>query len=1288
MKSLALIVLILITFLKVHAQCNTTLNKLLPESSINNNDRYGSALAATDEYLIVAAENSDSLGVLYGGVAFLYEKTPAGWAYRAMLKPSDPTTYDFFGNDVEIDPSGNTVYIINRRYSKGVLYIFEKPASGWETMTETSRIEFPDFFEWTATVNIKPDGSKLVIGSAGVQSPKFYVLAKPITGWNSTIVPEIITGPQSEFGIDILLHGEYLYVSADNDDSGNGIYVYKSQGSSYQYLAKLSVSSPFGSIGYFGRSLTATDDMVASMGGVSLPGDAGGYRLFIFKKDGEWTDATETINTKLPIDEVPLRFPFPIVFISPTELAASILLKEGDSYTGKVLLTKASDNTWQQLTGNVLYEQRNLASNSDFALNMVWNGSELIRSVEPKNMGFASRDAVMSLTRSGNIWGSQQQVTLPRYNSSDFRFGFSVHKNKEALFAGSPYDGTMGKGAGAVYVYERSGEEFTRKHVIVPTPRKVRVTGGSDAGFGYSIASSGEELAVGAPSYLYSPSLYGKIFLFKRTTPSWKSAVVYDSVSAPPELKLNHIGAAVAMNDRYLFASAYNNLNNEHTNAVLVYEKVGEKWQFKQVVNFGKPIDKSWPSIRLSLFEDELMVGSYFAIGGGVFILSKNPSTGNWEVKTSFDGAIFSGYGADVKLFENHFFVGVPGYAHQGVAQSGGVFVYAKLPEQEWNSSMQPVAIIGANVAVEGGFFGSSIDVVGNTLAVGAPGKFLTNDNQVRTVPGNTYIFQTQDYFWQTNTEFLNLQGDRYSADERDYFGSDVGIDEEYFYIGSSNEHTARGSFSGASYYIPTPPVIFLHPPVCESELAIQLQAYPFGGSWSGQGVDASGRFEPASVGPGTFTLTYRTPNCSNEGTVKIDVKPRTVISQVTPANVKLCSEGQVTLQVSSSVQGAVYEWYYKPEAGINFQSMGMGGAQKSFTNPGEYFARLYQGTCFSDSPLFYVTIDGVTLSIGPQDIVCGHNQIMPLKISISSGTWSGLGVQNQAFNSGDLSNGTYEVSYRFTSPGGCDITVKDSVLVRIIEPVVITRAEGDFCEMGSALLQTNLSDNDLTYAWYFAAQETENRTEIQQPLGFSATVFEQGYYHVAASNGDCEVSSEPVKIGFETDLSYALLPEENSTEKVCDQPEYTLEVSSREGAAYTWFYQPVGTDPFEEVSTGTGGQLQAKESGYYKVTGQYGFCSFESAAVNIVFATDSIFVPNVFTPNGDTYNPYFEVLTNTEVSSITVINRYGRNVFTATGNQPWSGGDVPAGIYYWLVQYKGCNNDKKERKGWVQLIR
>ena len=77
-------------------------------------------------------------------------------------------------------------------------------------------------------------------------------------------------------------------------------------------------------------------------------------------------------------------------------------------------------------------------------------------------------------------------------------------------------------------------------------------------------------------------------------------------------------------------------------------------------------------------------------------------------------------------------------------------------------------------------------------------------------------------------------------------------------------------------------------------------------------------------------------------------------------------------------------------------------------------------------------------------------------------------------------------------------------------------------------------------------------------------------------------------------------------------------------------------------------------------------------------------FIPNVFTPNNDGFNDFFEIK-SPSTFQLTVINRNGSTVYKSESyNNDWDGGDLPSGVYYYAVEFAtglSCN-------GWVQIIR
>ena len=89
---------------------------------------------------------------------------------------------------------------------------------------------------------------------------------------------------------------------------------------------------------------------------------------------------------------------------------------------------------------------------------------------------------------------------------------------------------------------------------------------------------------------------------------------------------------------------------------------------------------------------------------------------------------------------------------------------------------------------------------------------------------------------------------------------------------------------------------------------------------------------------------------------------------------------------------------------------------------------------------------------------------------------------------------------------------------------------------------------------------------------------------------------------------------------------------------------------------------------------------------------TDTLFVPNVFTPNGDGKNDYFEIkgFQNpcTPISSLTILNRWGKVVFKTEGTQfKWDGKsndtNLIDGVYFYVIE-----GEYFQKSGSVTLLR
>ena len=81
-----------------------------------------------------------------------------------------------------------------------------------------------------------------------------------------------------------------------------------------------------------------------------------------------------------------------------------------------------------------------------------------------------------------------------------------------------------------------------------------------------------------------------------------------------------------------------------------------------------------------------------------------------------------------------------------------------------------------------------------------------------------------------------------------------------------------------------------------------------------------------------------------------------------------------------------------------------------------------------------------------------------------------------------------------------------------------------------------------------------------------------------------------------------------------------------------------------------------------------------------------SLFIPNIFTPNGDNVNETFFIRNLSEEEDHLVIsNRWGREVFSSTNyKNDWDGGKETEGIYFYVLS----TSESKNYTGWVELVR
>jgi gliding motility-associated-like protein len=127
----------------------------------------------------------------------------------------------------------------------------------------------------------------------------------------------------------------------------------------------------------------------------------------------------------------------------------------------------------------------------------------------------------------------------------------------------------------------------------------------------------------------------------------------------------------------------------------------------------------------------------------------------------------------------------------------------------------------------------------------------------------------------------------------------------------------------------------------------------------------------------------------------------------------------------------------------------------------------------------------------------------------------------------------------------------------------------------------------------------------------------------------------------------------------------------------------------FNPSVAGAGGPYMVK----YSYTDMNGCTSKDSVGVT-VNGDEDIDVPNIYTPNGDKINDEFK-LNFQSVTNFTIIiyDRWGKEVFTnSEPTKYWDGKYkeriLPDGVYYYVLNYKGCKGVEVTRYGNVTLLK
>ena len=378
-------------------------------------------------------------------------------------------------------------------------------------------------------------------------------------------------------------------------------------------------------------------------------------------------------------------------------------------------------------------------------------------------------------------------------------FGASVEISGDGSYAisGAPYEDAGGNGAGAAYIYLRTGSSWAQQAKLTASDAQA-----SDY-FSYSaavsISTDGTYAFVGAILEATGGSFAGAAYVFIRSGTSWSQQAKL--VASNPSAYDKFGGAASISGDgSYAIAgSPGEDTTASGSGAAYVFVRSGTSWSQQQMLkatdagenhNFGYSTYMSTDGTYaiIGAYDGDNTAGNYL---GKAYIFTRSGSTWSQQAKlTASDAAAGDKFGFTVAINDDgtYAIVGTP-YHDTGGSDAGAAYIYAR----SGTSWTQQAKIQSSDIQASDNFgYTVSISGDGSHVMVGAEKEDTTGSDA-----GSAYIFKRSGSSW---SQIKKLQAADAAADDK--FGHSVSIassDGTYSIVGANGED-AGGSNAGAAY--------------------------------------------------------------------------------------------------------------------------------------------------------------------------------------------------------------------------------------------------------------------------------------------------------------------------------------------------------------------------------------------------------------------------------------------------------------------------------------------------------
>jgi gliding motility-associated-like protein len=289
-----------------------------------------------------------------------------------------------------------------------------------------------------------------------------------------------------------------------------------------------------------------------------------------------------------------------------------------------------------------------------------------------------------------------------------------------------------------------------------------------------------------------------------------------------------------------------------------------------------------------------------------------------------------------------------------------------------------------------------------------------------------------------------------------------------------------------------------------------------------------------------------------------------------------------------------------------------------------------------------------------------------------TGGTFSGTGVSGNSFT--PTVAGSFVVSYVLDN-GNCKDSVTHTMTVNPKPDASFTTSDTVLCEGDAPAALTPVNSGGVFSGGQVSGTKFTPTTSGLYPITYKL------------SNGGCVDSvTHYIRVAAKPTASFTYAPQKIM---VNDTVQFTY--TGNGANAYVWSF---GDGGFATVANPSHSFANEQVFTTWLVVSSLDGCLDSTYQAITVEAEENLFVPNVFTPNGDSVNDRF-VISHMGIHdfNLFIYNRWGGLVFeTKNPDVTWDGkfaGEICVeGVYVYLITYKNAKQATKSLRGTVTLIR